>query len=61
MIILQPEWDPWPDPMDHVNETMTIHESRDVRISALLGPDGEPLTIVKRRHKIGFDLRPRKT
>ncbi len=29
------------------------------RISALLGPDGEPLMVPFERRKIGFDLTPR--
>lgn len=30
------------------------------RVSALLGPDGKPLMIPVERHRIGFDLTPRK-
>ena len=30
------------------------------RVSALLGPDGEPLRVGFERPRIGFDLRPKK-
>lgn len=31
-----------------------------VRISALLGPDGEPLMVPYERPAVGFDLRPKR-
>ena len=61
IIITQPLWDPWPepDPVNLVNETITVIEDKNIRTSAILGPDGEPLRIVRARPQIGFDLRPR--
>ena len=37
----------------------TIYESTDDH-PTLLGLDGEPLRVVNRRQKLGFDLKPRK-
>lgn len=36
----------------------TVEEDEDTRVSALLGPDGNPLIIKRARNRIGFDLRP---
>lgn len=37
-----------------------VHESGEAtRISAVLGPDGEPLRVGFERPKLGFDLRPK--
>jgi hypothetical protein len=33
-----------------------IESAMPYRISALLGPDGEPLKVPLPRHKLGFDL-----
>lgn len=38
---------------------MQIEDAPRVRISALLGPDGEPLMVGYERPRIGFDLTPR--
>ena len=36
-----------------------LHDRPAARVSALLGPDGEPLLVPYPRRAIGFDLRPR--
>lgn len=36
-----------------------IHDRPAERVSALLGPDGEPLLVPYPRPMLGFDLRPR--
>ncbi len=37
-----------------------IDHGAAVRVSALLGPDGNPLLVPFERPALGFDLRPRK-
>lgn len=39
---------------------ITIFDRPSERVSALLGPDGEPLMVQFPRRAIGFDLRARK-
>lgn len=41
------------------SQSMQVFDSPAKRISALLGPDGEPLEIEAARMAIGFDLRPK--
>ena len=36
-----------------------VYSAPAERVSALLGPDGEPLRVGYERPKLGFDLRPR--
>lgn len=43
------------DPEPH---RISVFEGERDRVSELLGPDGEPLRIVRARPRIGFDLRP---
>lgn len=64
MIILNPENTGWPWGMlDHskgASPVPLVHESGEAtRISAVLGPDGEPLRVGFERPKLGFDLRPK--
>ena len=39
----------------------TVDMPRHERISALLGPDGEPLMVPYARPRLGFDLTPAQT
>jgi len=39
---------------------LTLFMPTHHRVSELLGPDGEPLMVPYARHKLGFDLTPRK-
>ncbi len=39
-------------------KVLYTNEDDDTRVSALLGPDGNPLIIRRARPRIGFDLRP---
>lgn len=61
-MVTRPEHSPWNFhlPAEH-GECIYIQvdHSPAERISALLGPDGEPLRVGYERPKIGFDLRPR--
>ena len=41
-------------------QPVTVYCPEHARVSALLGPDGEPLKVPYPRHALGFDLRPRK-
>jgi len=60
MIIRSPsagDWTKWL--MSHYDSpnsatTTTIEESEDVRASAVLGPDGKPFMLQRRKQKIGF-------
>lgn len=45
---------------DGVCPSVTVDETRHERISALLGPDGEPLRVGYERPRLGFDLTKRK-
>lgn len=38
---------------------VTVYPTDHTRISALLGPDGEPLRVPYARPKLGFDLTPK--
>ena len=38
---------------------VTVYAPDHTRISALLGPDGEPLRVPYARPKLGFDLTPK--
>lgn len=38
---------------------VTVDAPRHERISAILGPDGEPLKVGYARPRLGFDLTPR--
>lgn len=40
---------------------ITTFQSPAVRVSQLLGPDGEPLLVGYERPKVGFDLSPKKS
>lgn len=56
IVITQNGWD-WPELYDYDTQHSTeVLVSQNIRISELLGPDGEPLTIELARPKIGFDL-----
>jgi hypothetical protein len=37
-----------------------VYQSPSERVSAVLGPDGEPLRVGYERPKLGFDLSPKK-
>lgn len=39
--------------------SLEVEPAQHVRVSALLGPDGEPLRVGYQRPALGFDLRPR--
>lgn len=39
---------------------ITVHDRPSERISALLGPDGEPLLVPIPRRAVGFDLRAKR-
>lgn len=43
----------------NTDQPITIDHAPSARVSALLGPDGEPLLVFYPRIKLGFDLRPR--
>lgn len=38
-------------------QSSSVFSTPAVRVSAILGPDGEPLEVVYARNAIGFDLR----
>jgi hypothetical protein len=48
--------DGFPDEWDGRCGGYDIESSHPFRVSALLGPDGEPLRVPLPRNKIGFDL-----
>jgi hypothetical protein len=49
-------WDGFPEGWDGQCGGWDIETSHPFRVSALLGPDGEPLRVPLPRNKIGFDL-----
>lgn len=51
--------DGFPDGWDGFCSGRDVESYAPFRISALLGPDGEPLRVGIERPKLGFDLRPR--
>lgn len=52
--------DGFPDEWDGFCSGRDIESAMPFRVSALLGPDGEPLRVPLPRHKLGFDLSRRK-
>ena len=52
-------WNGFPDKWSGVCGGYDVFAGDSVRISALLGPDGEPLMVGYERPSIGFDLRRR--
>ena len=50
----------FPDEWDGFCSGRDIESAMPFRVSALLGPDGEPLRVPLPRHKLGFDLSRRK-
>lgn len=48
----------WFDPCILPETSTQVIEDENTRVSSLLGPDGNPLIIRRKRHKIGFDLTP---
>jgi hypothetical protein len=59
--ITQAGWD-WPVLYENEVEqpALTVSEPIRARVSAILGPDGEPLMVGYGRPKLGFDLTPRR-
>lgn len=51
--------DGFPDVWDGICGGTDVLDPRSTRVSALLGPDGEPLVIERARMRLGFDLTPR--
>lgn len=43
---------------DPARHEIDVWEDQDERVSEVLGSDGNPIRITRRRHRIGFDLRP---
>jgi len=41
-------------------KTSIVHESDEVQLTKLLGPDGQPYAIRRPKMKLGFDLTPKK-
>lgn len=52
--------DGFPDSWDGYCANPEVEARMHWRVSALLGPDGEPLRVGIERPKLGFDLTPRK-
>jgi hypothetical protein len=48
------------DDVVYYSSTIDVWEDEKTRVSALLGPDGHPLIIDLPRHRIGFDLTPKR-
>lgn len=53
--------DYWDIDLSHMHEGIMVDMPRHERVSALLGPDGEPLRVPYPRFALGFDLRKRST
>lgn len=53
-------YDGFPDEWDGFCSGRDVEASAPYRISALLGPDGEPLRVGIERPRLGFDLTPRR-
>lgn len=59
MIVSNVDWSLFDIGFDEPLQSIGVFDRPHERVSALLGPDGEPLMVQYPRRAIGFDLTPR--
>lgn len=60
MKIVRSDYDGWEYYSGNEARTNLVHESDEVQVTQLLGPDGNPYAIRRPKMKLGFDLTPKK-